>query len=202
MKKLALLASLLFLIAARCAAQGQRSDTSNPLGGDIRASSTNCSVASSCVWMKLPANATSLSITVANGPVGSYTGTLQFEQSADGGFTFVSASPASTATTGVFTFTVTTFTDFRVRASAFASGDASVNMQASGPATGPPGPAGPPGSSGGISSVPVLPGTCTVGTGFILPDNSVWTCGAGNTYVPSPGRFFSGYQGISPKDPP
>lgn len=134
---------LLSICASRVAAQ----DASNPLGGDIRASSTNCSVSSSCVWQKLPANATSLTVTVANGPVGSFTGTLQFEQSSNGGFNFSAASPASTTVPGVFTFTVTSFTDFRVRASAFASGDASVNIQASGPATGPPGPAGPVGGS-------------------------------------------------------
>jgi hypothetical protein len=55
---------------------------------------------------------------------------------------------------------------------------------------------------GGITSVASLPGTCTIGAGFILPDNSTFTCGAGNTYVPTPGRFFAKYQGISPTDPP
>lgn len=125
MKKLFLLIALLVLTVS---ASAQTVGTpSNPFGGDIRASSAACATAASCVWQKLPSTATTLTATIT----GTFVATLQFEQSSDG-ITFVAASPASTSTTGVTTFTVTSFTDFRVRASAYVSGMASVSLQASG----------------------------------------------------------------------
>lgn len=125
MKKLALLFGiLLFSLPLRAQTVGT---PSNPFGGDIRASSAACATAASCVWQKLPSTATTLTATIT----GTFVATLQFEQSSDG-ITFAAASPASTSTTGVTTFTVTSFTDFRVRASAYVSGTASVNLQASG----------------------------------------------------------------------
>jgi hypothetical protein len=154
------------LIASRCAAQGTQFDRSNPLGGDIRAQSTACGIISSCVWQKLPVNATTLTVTVSNGPIGAFSATLQFEQSNDG-INFVAASPASTTVPGTFSFTVTGFTDFRVRASVYASGDAAVNLQAAGPGSG-------GGGGGGGSSFPVTTAV-TVNSG-----GSITTTGTGS----------------------
>lgn len=50
----------------------------------------------------------------------------------------------------------------------------------------PPAPGAPSsGGSGGITSVSSLPGTCTVGQGFILPSGAVFTCG------PLPNQFVA-----------
>jgi hypothetical protein len=164
MKKLTLF--LLLLIASRCSAQGTAPDRSNPLGGDIRAQSTACGIISSCVWQKLPVGSTTVTATVSNGPIGAFSATLQFEQSNDG-INFVAASPASTTVPGTFSFTVTGFTDFRVRASVYASGDAAVNLQAAGPGSG-------GGGGGGGSSFPVTTAV-TVNSG-----GSITTTGTGS----------------------
>lgn len=116
---------LLLICSLRAAAQ-QQASLSNPLGGDINAASTNCSVVLSCVWQKLPATATTTTITIS----GTFVATLPIETSADGGVTFTTSSTQSAAT--VVTLTTTSLTDVRVRASAYTSGKASVNIQTAG----------------------------------------------------------------------
>lgn len=175
MKKLLLFA--LLLIAPSCFAQGSTFDRSNPLGGDIRAQSTACGIIQSCVWQKLPVGSTTLTITVSNGPVGSFSATLQFEQSNDG-INFVAASPASTTAAGTFTFTVTGFTDFRVRASTYASGDAAVNMQAAGGNGG-------GGGGGGSSSFPVTTNVFVNSGGSITPTGTGLINGLGVASLPA-----------------
>lgn len=125
MKKIIVLA-ILFIFALRSAAAQQQASLSNPLGGDINAASTNCSVVLSCVWQKLPATATTTTITIS----GTFVATLPIETSADGGVTFTTSSTQSAAT--VVTLTTTSLTDVRVRASAYTSGKASVNIQTAG----------------------------------------------------------------------
>ena len=186
MKKLTLF--LLLLIASRCSAQGTAPDRSNPLGGDIRAQSTACGIISSCVWQKLPVNATTLTVTVSNGPIGAFSATLQFEQSSDG-INFTAASPASTTIVGTFTFTVTSFTDFRVRASVYTSGDAAVNILSAGPSTGPPGPQGPAGTGSGSSSPSSLTTFFTL-VGLSPTDCSTASCNTPGVGAKGDGKFY------------
>src|SRR5438270_2954720 len=119
MKKLALLIPLLF--AALSPAQ-QQATYSNPAGGNLNASSTNCSAVLSCIWQKLPATAITTTITIS----GTFTATLIVETSADGGNTFTTSSTQSAAV--VLTLTTISLTDVRVRASAYTSGSAGVNI--------------------------------------------------------------------------
>ncbi len=119
---------ILFLLLPVVFAQQQQSSYSNPVGGNINATSSNCSVVSSCIWQKLPITATTTTVTLTV-PV-AFTGTVLIETSADGGNTF---STQSTQTgTIVVTFTTTSLTDVRARCSAYTSGTITANIQTAG----------------------------------------------------------------------
>jgi hypothetical protein len=114
-------------------------------GGAITASvaSTGACPVTSCVGISLPSPATTLTV----GVTGTFSATLQPEESQDGGYTWTSAGTALT-TVGTTVYTITGFTNFRIRASAYVSGLANINLQA--------GPTGGSGGSGGGSSNPVI----------------------------------------------
>lgn len=108
--------------------------------GSIVSTSSDCGKTGSCVKLHFPYNSSltpgSLSVTVT----GTYSATLEFEQSADNGATWVSASGSpqpsgtsatNTTSTGLWVFSVGSRTDFRVRASAYVSGTAKVVIQSS-----------------------------------------------------------------------
>lgn len=118
-----LLAALL-LVAGTAAAQ--QIDT-----GSITAGGADCSTAKRCVSIALPPQTVSTTIQVS----GTYSGTLQFEASADGGTTWFSAlaikladgsSATSTTSTGLFAIANGGLTNVRVRCSAYSSGTASI----------------------------------------------------------------------------
>lgn len=90
----------------------------NPLSGNIKAQDTGCLTVASCTWQKLPSGAGTTSITLS----GTFSATLQFEISADNGTTWVAASTASSTSAGVTTFSVSGYTDVRVRCSTYSSG--------------------------------------------------------------------------------
>jgi hypothetical protein len=119
----------LLLVVAGWAAPPLRAQSpkglSNPFGGAITAASTNCSVAQSCVWMQLPPNTGSVSVTTG----GVFSQTLTVEESPDGGNTWT--SPGTITTAGINVYGAVSMTDFRVRCSAFTSGLATINLQAS-----------------------------------------------------------------------
>lgn len=132
MKKLLL---LLFVFVLPSLAFGQLSST-----GSITASGTDCNTTNACIQLTLFNTAnlstSNLSVTAA----GTFTGTLQFEASADKAITWVSISgvktdgtgaSSSTSSTGVWLFSIAAFTHFRVRASLLSSGSATVTLQAS-----------------------------------------------------------------------
>ena len=133
LRKLFILLCCLFALAAgvtawRVFAQNALGIIQNPLGGAITAANASCATTpAACVWQKLPAGA-GVSVITING---TYSATLQFEISADGGNTFINAAIASTSTTGVFAIPVGGYTDVRVRGSAYTSGQALVNIQTS-----------------------------------------------------------------------
>jgi len=89
-----------------------------------------CVTAGSCVQLPvIPLNTGTITVQI----VGTYTGTLSFEATADGstyaaiGTCFSSSAPAaSTTTTGIFVCGASGFTGFQVRASAAVTGAASV----------------------------------------------------------------------------
>lgn len=115
------------------------------LTGSITATSTDCSTAGSCVVLKKLANDGAVALQIT----GTYTATLQFEGSADyattstptwlalSGVPYSSgASVTSTTGTGGWTFGATGLTGIRVRASAYTSGTASIELQAGSPTPG------------------------------------------------------------------
>jgi hypothetical protein len=171
MRKAFLLLALL-VPSALWAQQGQTSAApSNPLGGNIVASSTNCSVAQACVWMKLPANTGTVALTLS----GTFSGTFLVEESSDGGNTFTTAATYTTAQTAI-QFATGAMTDVRVRCSAYTSGNAGVVLQAS---------SASPGLGNSVTGNPVSITTTTPAsgsaTGITMNTNS--TYGAGDTIL-------------------
>ena len=106
----------------------------------------NCPAGPSCT-AAVTDNAGTVALQIPSGSgtvviqiTGTFSGTLEFEQSADGGATYVAASgtpqpsgsaATNTTTTGTWRFVASGMTNFRVRASAFASGQARITIQAS-----------------------------------------------------------------------
>lgn len=92
--------------------------------GTITASSTDCTVASSCVSLPLGSAAGGATITLT----GTFSATLQFEVSGDNGTTWTAASTASSTSTGVTNISVAGYTNLRVRCSAFTSGTVNATL--------------------------------------------------------------------------
>lgn len=129
MKKLALLILMLVLLAPVA-----RGAVYNCPSGPTCTSSINANASS--VRLQIPPNTGTVVIQVS----GTFSGTLQFEQSVDGGVSFVNASGApqpsgasvsSTTSTGTWRFVASGMTHFQVRSSAWTSGTANIVIQAS-----------------------------------------------------------------------
>jgi hypothetical protein len=144
------LTSLLFLGSL---AWGQNSAV--PVSGPITAASATCPVTQGpqpqCVFQQLPPSVGQLAITVESAPT--FSATLQFEWSPDGGNTWVAltatanggGTATSTTTSGVWVATLPGGSFVRVRASAYTSGTAQVFLN--------PSQAAVAGSSGGSGTV-------------------------------------------------
>lgn len=120
---------LLFILALLSAplARGQATyPTGYSNGGNITATNAAC-VPGACVGIGLPTPSASI-ITV--GVTGTFSATLAVEESQDGGTTFTSAGTSLTST-GTTSYVIAGFTQFRVRASAFVSGNAGISLQVS-----------------------------------------------------------------------
>lgn len=116
---------LLFLITFLAMAGGSAfAQSAAPIvGGNISASSTNCTTSFSCVWESaLPANAGTTTINIA----GTFSATLLVEESNNGGQSWSTAATLSSV--GTTTYSTNGFTDIRVRCSAFTSGSAAVTI--------------------------------------------------------------------------
>lgn len=153
--------------------------------GTITILGASCAVTNACVVLPLGAAASSASITLT----GSWTATVQFEASPDGGTTWVaingtppSSTTAVTSSTanGAWTFNVGSMTHLRARASALASGTVGVNINASAaPIFVSGGGAGgstafPVTVTGGVSgAVPCFTSTTTESAGTLLTANAV-----------------------------
>lgn len=137
-------------------------------GGQIVAAvaSTGACPPGSCIGITIPTTVTTITV----GVLGTFSATLQPEESQNGGYTWTSAGTAITAP-GTSVYTVTAFTNFRVRASAYVSGVANVNIQA--------GPTGGSGSAGaGVTSLNGLVGGVTLAAGSgvtIIPSGNTLT---------------------------
>lgn len=136
----------IFLTGLPVFAQGQAGVAVTPLTGQITASSTACATAASCVWQKLPANASTAAVTLA----GTWSGTVIVEGSADGGNTFTTLATYTTTQTAI-PFAVSGFTDIRVRCSTFSSGVIVATLSAG---------QGAPGNSGIYGNVPGVTDPC------------------------------------------
>lgn len=174
MKKLALFLGLFFLFTLN--AQGQ---TTN---GQLTASSTNCSVASSCVVGAVSNDSGAASFTLS----GTFSGTVQFEAAgppdATGVTTWqaVSVTPTNSTTTvtsatgtGVWQTNVGAYAQVRMRVSTYSSGtvNATINIsRASARANG--------GGGGGSGTVTAVTGTSPVtSSGGATPAIGCATCG-------------------------
>ena len=118
----------LALFALSLSAFGQSSS------GNLTASSAACATTNSCVVLVLPLNSGSGAIQIT----GTFTSTVQFEASVDGGLTWASVlgtqlgstTTATSATAaGRWRFNIGGLTHLRVRCSSYASGTVSVVIQ-------------------------------------------------------------------------
>ena len=124
------LACLLALLTSTAHAQYTEATT-----GSITTSSTDCTTAAACVSLQLRSTDGSLSLKIS----GTYSATLQFESSVDGTtWAGISGDPlpsgsraSSTTSTGTWVFNVAGLGHFRVRASAYTSGTASIALRPS-----------------------------------------------------------------------
>ena len=114
-------AGLLFLLPGAHAQQyGQN------LTGNLTAASATCNdVANGCVWMKIPAYNPQLQFTATVTVAGTWSGTIVIERGSAGAWTTIQSTTSNLSATA---FTVTGYTDFRVRISAFTSGTANVTI--------------------------------------------------------------------------
>lgn len=103
--------------------------------GNITAAGTTCATASACVSLQAPADAATITVQLT----GTFSATLQFEQTVDGS-TWVSASGVpqpsgasvtSATGTGMWRFVASGAISFRVRCSVYASGQAGVAINTS-----------------------------------------------------------------------
>lgn len=155
MKKLCILAAVLCSLPCF----GQMSST-----GSITTNGSTCAVNNACILLTLynsPAVSTASATIVISG---TFSGTLQFEASTDG-VNFVSipgvpvaggTSVSSTTAVGTWSFGIAALSTMRVRASALASGTATVTIQDSTGTSASPG-----GSAGTSSSNPLFVNTST-----------------------------------------
>lgn len=163
MTKLLFILGCLFVFAQQAHGQGI---LQNPIQGPITASSTNCTTQGdqSCLWMKLPANAAVVSVTVS----GTFSETLVAEYTGDSGAHWTTAATLTTA--GLTSYVVAGMTDFRVRASAVVSGTALITIQAS------------LAPSGGVTSGTTDPtgNACAANSVYVRSTNGFfYTCDAG-----------------------
>jgi hypothetical protein len=116
MKRLFLLLALLcFALTARAQQYGQ-----NLSANLTAASGPLCNVANSCLWMRLPTNATSVTLTIT----GTWAGTVTVEAAGSGRWFILTTSTSNIAST----YSVPGDTDFRVRMSAYTSGTVAANL--------------------------------------------------------------------------
>jgi hypothetical protein len=129
-----------------------RAQTTFSTGGNITSGGANCTVATNCVTIQMPSTASAITVTLT----GTFTATLLFEKSGDNGITW--ATQDTQTTPGLNTYTIASLTNFRVRASAFTSGNIGVFLNVSAAAIG-------SGSGGAVASVFGRTGTVTAQTG-------------------------------------
>ena len=151
MRRIALLSAILFL-SLNTSAQ----TTQNFVQGSITTGGSSCSPATNCVVLNAIKNTGGVSITIS----ASYSGTMQFEASADGSNYFSlsvtplnggSAVTSTTSTQGIWTTNASGLNNIRVRAQAGYSGGAVVMIQGSSAS------ASVRGSSGGGGGSPTGP---------------------------------------------
>lgn len=180
MKKLFL---VLFVLGVHITAYAQVARNTDT----ISASSTACATAASCVNLNQLGGQTGV---VAVAVTGTYSGTLQFEGTVDNNWQSVTCVPVpvsttvtSTTSTGTWQCAVTGLSAFRVRASALASGIATVTLQGSflvaAPLLSSTGLPVSPASAGGLpvtasvaSGVAVASAICSGATCYTNPVNS------------------------------
>lgn len=170
----------IFLVIAMLGLAHELSAQSQSVTGNITTASSNC-LPANCVLLTIPAQTTPMTGTVATQLAGTFSGLIIPEGSADillqTGWTAISGFPiasgagvTSLASTGIWQFNVAGLTGFRLRASAWTSGTATITIQPSNAATGSGGSSGGGGggaitaASGAIASGALAAGALAVGS--------------------------------------
>lgn len=166
-----LLTAVVLLLAASLA-RGQTCDVGPSCSGSLTAASTDCSVAGSCTTLPLQQDVATVVVQLS----GTFSATVQFEASADGGVTYSSVNAVLINSTAVVTsataagrwrIVASGLTQIRARCSSFASGPVTVQINASkGAAAGTAGSAGAAGVTSIATTAPITGGTITT-TGTI-----------------------------------
>lgn len=161
--------TLLLILALLCLSPLARGQSTYPVassnGGNITATNAAC-IPTACVGIGL---SSSFSAVITVGVTGTFSATLAVEESQDGGTTWTSAGTSLTST-GTTSYVIAGFTNFRVRASAYASGNAGVNLQVSNA------------PSGSVTSGTADPtgNTCTANQLFVqTTTGNLYSCNAG-----------------------
>ena len=127
--------AFLILLALSSLGYGQSSSR-----GNITESYATCASTNACVKLRFPSSIGLIPASVTVTLTGTFSATVDFEQSADSGVTWVAATgtpqpsgsaSTSTTSTGVWVFDVASRTDFRVRGSAYTSGTVGVFIDSS-----------------------------------------------------------------------
>ena len=122
--------AIMYLASGTGVLQGPYLLNSPTTSGTISTAGTDCSVRTNCVSFALTGSPKQVGAVVS----GSFTGTLQFEDSRGNSITATPAggglTATNTATAGAWTFATTGLSGVRVRASALSFGKPAVNFQA------------------------------------------------------------------------
>ena len=170
MRKLYWIATL-FLCALPSFAQTTFSN-----GGNITSGGADCSTATNCVSIQMPGTASSITVTIT----GTFSATLTFEKSGDNGKTW--AILDTQIATGVYTYTVASLTNVRVRASAYTSGNAGVFLNVSTASVGTSSISG--GGAGGTFTIQNTACSSTTNCLQLVDDDSTDNCGTPlNTFM-------------------
>src|SRR5437899_7142309 len=199
-----LLIAVLALAFITVCALAQAAPQIAPVNGQIVSAGSSCtslvmdstnSSPSNCISMQLPSTAGTASIVLS----GTFTATIQFEISADGGRTWISAATASSSTAGTTTFTVAGYNGVRARASSFASGPVNAQITPSS-ASGSGGGAGPFSlafSTSGFVAGDAIDNTAALNSALA----TIFTAGGGTLICDKPGTYlFNSAQITIPND--
>jgi hypothetical protein len=123
MRKIALLALIIFLATLLAAQAPNNPTSSNPLGGNLTVQDAGtCSTAGSFLWQRLPTNASTTTVNLS----GTFSGTITVRESNNGGASWTTAGTQTSV--GTSTYVTNGFTDICADLTTFTSGNFGVTL--------------------------------------------------------------------------